>query len=456
MPLAKSIQLLEQTLLDRQLTDSEYQVLSQVIQGKSYGAIAQETSYVEGYLKVVGSRLWRELSTRLGQKVTKKNVYSILNGYLKTIEVRPGSPQITVSYVNESKSSSTVENIQCPRLDGPIPLGSVFYIERSPLEQLAYEEVARPGCLLRIKAPCKFGKSSLLLRLIDYVEQLGYKAVFVDFQEAEQDTLEHLDRVLRWICANMIRQLELSINLEKTWLPALGSKLNFKSFLQDHVFGTLSTPIVLVFNEVNQIFEHHRVAQDFLPMIRSFYEQAQSSERWRKLRLVMAYTTDIYVPLNIKQSPFNVGLPLCLPSFNLAQATTLAEKYALRSLDKHQMEHLMQLLGGQPYLLNRAFYAMAMEKVSLKQLLTTAATPTGIYGTHLHHYLTVLQEQPNLVEALAVIVESSTPVQIDQIAAYRLASMGIAVLDGYQALMSCDLYRDYFRNTLLRAGKVSA
>ena len=184
-------------------------------------------------------------------------------------------------------------------------------------------------------------------------------------------------------------------------------------------------------------------------MLRSFYEQAQSSEGWRKLRLVMAYTTDIYVPLNIKQSPFNVGLPLCLPSFNLAQATVLAQRYGLQALNTHQLLHLMQLLGGQPYLLNRAFYAVATKKVALTQLLKTAATPTGIYGTYLHHYLTVLREQPNLVEALAVIVESVTPVQIDQIAAYRLASMGIVVLDGYQASMSCDLYRQYFKHTLL-------
>ncbi|NEQ48958.1 MAG: hypothetical protein F6K11_02335 [Leptolyngbya sp. SIO3F4] len=458
MPLAQSIQLLEQTLFDRQLTDSEYQVLSQVVQGKSYGAIAQETSYVEGYLKVVGSRLWRELSNRLDQKVTKKNVHSILNDYLRAVQVPSSVQKEQNTAVNHSGSQlfGRMEAGQCPRLDGPIPLGSIFYIERPPLEQLAYEEIARPGCLLRIKAPCKYGKSSLLLRLIDHVEKLGYRAVFVDFQEAEQDTLKNLDRLLRWICANVVRQLNVPINLEEIWFPALGSKLNFKSFLQDQIFEALSIPVVLVFNEVNQIFEHHRVAQDFLPMLRSFYEQAQSSERWRKLRMAMAYTTDIYVPLNIKQSPFNVGLPLCLPSFNLAQATTLAQKYGLHSLDNNQMLRLLQLLGGQPYLLNRAFYAVAVEKVSWTQLLKTATTPTGIYGAHLHHYLTVLREQPSLVETLAVIMESSTPVQVDQIAAYRLASMGIVVLEGYRTSISCDLYRDYFKNTLLQENTVSA
>ena len=468
MPLSKSIQLLEQILFDRRLTDSEHQVLLQVIQGKSYAAIAQDTSYVEGYLKVVGSKLWRELSNRLNQKVTKKNVHLILNDYLLSIQA-PSSPvdteqnvpinapiSVPIGKFMAFQPTTTIEKKQYPRLDGPIPIGSPFYIERSPLEQIAYEETTRSGCLLRLKAPCKYGKSSLLLRLIKHVETLNFKTIVIDFQEAEQDTLEHLDSLLRWICANAIRQLELPIDLEQIWLPALGSKLNFKGFLQDQVFRALSTPVVLVFNEVNQLFEHRRVAQDFLPMIRSFYEQAQSSERWRKLHLVMAYTTDIYVPLNIKQSPFNVGVPLCLPPFTLAQAIALAEKYGLQSLDNHQMQHLMQLLGGQPYLLNRAFYAMAMENVSLSQLLETAATPTGIYGSYLHGYLTVLQNQPTLVEALTVIVDSAMPIQVDHIAAYRLASMGIVILDGYRASISCDLYRDYFRNTLLQVRAMSA
>ncbi|MEM8611962.1 MAG: AAA-like domain-containing protein, partial [Cyanobacteria bacterium P01_H01_bin.105] len=58
-------------------------------------------------------------------------------------------------------------------------------------------------------------------------------------------------------------------------------------------------------------------------------------------------------------------------SFNLAQVTVLDDKYGLQALDHDQVLHLMQLLGGQPYLLNRAFYAMVMEKFPWAKLLTT-------------------------------------------------------------------------------------
>jgi hypothetical protein len=48
---------------------------------------------------------------------------------------------------------------------GPIPLDSPFYINRPPLEEIVYNEIMQPGCLLRIKAPKKMGKSLLLNRL---------------------------------------------------------------------------------------------------------------------------------------------------------------------------------------------------------------------------------------------------------------------------------------------------
>ena len=51
--------------------------------------------------------------------------------------------------------------------------------------------------------------------------------------------------------------------------------------------------------------------------------------------------------------------------------TVLDDKYGLQALDHDQVLHLMQLLGGQPYLLNRAFYAMVMEKFPWAKLLTT-------------------------------------------------------------------------------------
>ncbi len=42
---------------------------------------------------------------------------------------------------------------------GPVPLESPFYIERPPIEQLAYAEVEQPGSLIRIKPPGRWEKA---------------------------------------------------------------------------------------------------------------------------------------------------------------------------------------------------------------------------------------------------------------------------------------------------------
>ncbi|MEG5014439.1 MULTISPECIES: AAA-like domain-containing protein [unclassified Microcoleus] len=58
----------------------------------------------------------------------------------------------------------TVADLEFP--GGPIPLDSRFYIDRSGAEALACAEISKPGGLVRIKAPKKMGKSSLMLRIV--------------------------------------------------------------------------------------------------------------------------------------------------------------------------------------------------------------------------------------------------------------------------------------------------
>ncbi len=56
---------------------------------------------------------------------------------------------------------------------GEVPLNSHFYIQRSPIEQRCYEEISKPGSLIRIKASQQTGKSSLLARILDQAKSQG-------------------------------------------------------------------------------------------------------------------------------------------------------------------------------------------------------------------------------------------------------------------------------------------
>lgn len=440
------LDLLAKNILKRPLSSSERQILLQSWQGHSYDEIAEKASYTSGYLKVVGARLWRDLSRLLGQKVTKKNVYSLLVHHLRERRMVQQQPQQLTPESELFNLERSLGTRAMPFVSGPLSIDSPFYIERPPTELLASQAIERPGCLLRLKAPRRYGKSSLMLRILARADDLGFKTVILDFKDAERLVLGDLERLLRWFCANIARQLGLASSLNDFWDTNLGSKVSCKAFLQEEILKETMPPVLIALNEVNQVFEHPQVAQDFLPLLRSFHEQARRLVSWQKLRLVMVYSTEIYVPLRLNQSPFNVGMSLCLPPFSPEQVDELADKYNLPPFSSTQMTQLMKLLGGQPYLLNRAFYALKELGLAFERLLETAPTPSGIYGDHLQRYLAMLSDQPDLITALEAIIHHGSQVNLDRVSAYKLSSIGLVKLEGYEVKVSCDLYRLYFEH----------
>ena len=325
-----------------------------------------------------------------------------------------------------------------------LALKSPFYVERPPVESLCYQNLSVPGSLTRIKASRHMGKSSLLVRMLEHARSLGYKTVLIDFKSAESDSFSSLNKFLRWFCTAVARQLQLPPALADYWDEETGAKLSTTIYFEDYLFESLDTPLVLALNEVNRVFEHPEIAQDFLPLLRFWYEQAKQGTEFAQMRTVVVHSTDIYVPLNIHQSPFNVGLPVQLQPFSADQTLALAQRYGLTLTDAGLLDDLMSLLGGHPYLLSLAFYHMATQQLDLAKLLTDAPTPAGIYQNHLQECLTQLQQQPLLVDALRRVVSSAVPVVLDISTAHQLASLGLVIQSGDTCRPSCELYRMFF------------
>ena len=57
--------------------------------------------------------------------------------------------------------------------DGPLPLDSPFYVNHPSLQRRVYEEVRKPGALIRIRAPRQWGKTSLINRILAQAETYG-------------------------------------------------------------------------------------------------------------------------------------------------------------------------------------------------------------------------------------------------------------------------------------------
>ncbi|MBD2743442.1 AAA-like domain-containing protein [Coleofasciculus sp. FACHB-1120] len=460
------LEAVEKVLLSRQLTPIEQLILRRSWLGDDYREMAQDSAYSIPHLKEVGSQLWQALSAVLRQRVTKKNLHLLVNLHQQNstgeqqnrVQELPTDTEIEHNFSDNILASETETEQKFP--GGPVPLDSPLYINRPPIEELAYTEITQPGCLLRIKAPKQMGKSSLLIRILARATDVGYKTVSLDFQETDEAIFTSLDKFLRWFCANVSRQLDLKPRLDEFWDEDMGSKVSCKIYFEGYLFKKINSPLVLALNEVNRVFEHPKIALDFLPMLRFWHEQARAVDVWQKLRILVVHTTEIYIPLKLNQSPFNVGVSIRLPQFSSEQVQDLAQRYGLDWSDnvetlspaltyrKAYASLLMEMMGGHPYLVSVALYHLRRGAMTLEALLQVAPTPSGIYSDHLRGHLAMLQDEPQLASALQQVVTADKRVQLEAIAAYKLESMGLIQMDGDRASPSCQLYRLYFRSQL--------
>lgn len=427
---------------DRPLNPTQVMILRGIWQYKTYNQMAMEADYSPGYFTtVVAPELYQRLSHLIGQRVTKRNCRLLLESYA----ANPATPQTkTLEQDIANTSNNNNQNATPCYPSGSVPLKSPFYLERSSIEEQINREIRKPGALIRIKAPKEMGKTSLLLRILDYANQQGYCTVSLNLEQADQAILSDLNQFLRWLCANISRQLRRKPMLDEYWDEDMGSKISSTLYLQDYILDSIDAPLVLALDEVNQIFEHPQIAKDFLPLLRSWYEEAKRLPVWQKLRLVVIHSTEIYVPLQLNQSPFNVGLPIQLEDFNLAEVQQLAQRYGLNWEDEALGKQLMSVVGGHPALVSLAFYHLSRQEITMSQLLETAPTAMGIYAHHLQRHWATLEKQPELARALDTVFNATEPVTLDRILAYKLNSMGIIRQLGDKAIAGCELYRRYF------------
>lgn len=445
----------------RRLKNIEVAVLQGVWQGQKYDQIADATGYAPEYIKHdVGPKLWRTLSISLGEKVSKTNLVAVLLQ-------RVGAPESERSAIEENATqlpNSVISELPI----GIVSLESPFYIERPPIESRCYQEIMRPGALIRIKAPNQMGKTSLMVRILSHAKQQSDQSnttssndapahtVVLSFHQADSRIFTDLDRFLRWFCASITRKLQLQQRVEDYWSDSFGSKGNCTMYFEDCILPQIDRPLILALDHIDEVFLHPEIADDFFSLLRSWYEEASYGQGgnplWQNLRLVIVHSTEVYIPLDVNRSPFNVGLAIELQEFSAQQAIDLAQRHNL-NLSKDDLAQLMNLVSGHPYLLRQAFYYLARQEITLEQLLQTAATDSGIYHRHLHRLLEYFQQQPQLAAAFQQVAQSTEPIELEQMLVFKLHSMGLVKLESDPlefrrancVSSSCELYRQYFK-----------
>ncbi|MBE9198466.1 MULTISPECIES: AAA-like domain-containing protein [unclassified Nodularia (in: cyanobacteria)] len=358
-------------------------------------------------------------------------------------------------YIRQELDTNTrtavATSLQQTPLKGQLAPNSPFYIYRPPAEKQFMGEIFQPGALIRIRAPRQFGKTSLITQGLSQATEYEFRTAVISLQLADREVFSSLSQFLQWLCMMVSRSLDLPHRLEELWNPLFGNNYSCNEYFETYLLPAAQTPLLLVLDEVNVLFNYPDIAADFFGMLRAWYEQARhstgSSELWQRLRLVIAYSTEILLPLNLHQSPFNVGLLIELPAFTPEQVQELAIRYGLEPPAGYTTE-LVKLVGGKPYLTQLSLFHLSQSEKTLEQLLATATLPDSIFNSHLRQQLAYLEQDPELEEVMQLVVKSTQGIELHPSQSFKLQGMGLIRFQNQLAVCSCELYQKYFAQVL--------
>ncbi|MEA5470655.1 AAA-like domain-containing protein [Spirulina sp. 06S082] len=324
---------------------------------------------------------------------------------------------------------------------------SPFYINRLFIEQKCRQTLLQPGSLLRIKAPQQMGKTTLITQVINnIVREKNYRVAIISFKLADRLSTTSLDRLLRWLCANISQQLRLSLKFQEIWdEEILGSKVSCTNYFSSCFLKSEETPLILCLDDIDLLFPHTELYRDFFPLLRFWHEKSRSQSIWQRLRLIVVHSTDIYIKLNINESPFIVGVPIEIPELTSEQVKEWIYKQGLQWNDR-QIEQLIDLVGGFPNLIDLAIAHFQIHRDrDFTEFLEMAVTDSGIYRNLLREKLSILKEKMELLHTIKTILSSQEGIKIDPLLSYQLQSLGLIQYYNGKVKMSCKLYHLYFK-----------
>jgi hypothetical protein len=332
-----------------------------------------------------------------------------------------------------------------PRLEtGAMVLDSPFYVRRRADETLE-RLVTGDGTTTVIKGSRQIGKSSLVARAIAHAKSKGHQCCDVYFDLVGEMQLSGLNSLLDHMARRIARQLKITTKPDDTWDTKLGPIDNLTYYVEEAILPNVAKPIVLVLDDADRIFACP-YRNDFFAFVRGWHNQRATNELWRHLNLVIAHSTDPFLWIqDLDRSPFNVGDVIKLEDFTPNQINQLNDAHHRPLKNRSDLDDLIALVGGHPYLIRQALYAMTTNSWSMPRLREVAPDEKiGPFGDHLKEWIGYLQHNKDLQGALRDVLTRG--ICQDESHFQRLRAAGLIVGSSRTNVqIRCRLYEQYFK-----------
>ena len=416
----------------QQNRSSDYPVILPVRLNLPFGS---DTNYdLAGYLNRIQQRIWENDSDT---EVIINEILDVVNNN----HIPDLLEQKEVFVLDIKTDDVPPPNAPLELPEGQVRIDSPFYVERV-IDKNCFEEILRPGSLIRIKAPRQYGKTSLLSRLIEHSSNHGHKVVSLSLHFLDQTIINNLEKLLKLICNYTASKLKIPPQMEEYWDEYGALKMSCSNYFEEYILENVNSPVILAIDEADRLFSIEHISDDFFSMIRGWHEVSKTNPVWEKLKIILVHSTEAYLAVNnINQSPFyNVGFEAKLPAFNKDEISRLAVMHGIH-LNEDELNDILMSIGGHPYLVRRTFYEMANNQISFRDLMDSGTLGESPFGDHLRRSLWNLKEDQNLVDAMSRILNEKSC--RDDKTCYLLQAAGLIKGDPPDVEVSCLLYEKY-------------
>lgn len=415
-------------------------------------AIARYVPYVLGMNQAIGDRAAIEFAKgfygALFEGRSVKDAFELGKNLIALKNIPEAQTPVLITRTAARNAVSNAANNAANNNDvNLVQMDGRWYVVQTQIENRCREELLKPGALIRIKSPSKMGKGMLKARLLEFAQSQGYRTVTVDLREANQETFGHINQFLQWLCAYVADSLEIEANPEENWKKILGASTNCTKYMEKFLLDADESPLVIAITNFDYVFNYPHVENDFLGLLRGWFEKVNVKKVWGKLRQIIVFSEEALVTHDINQSPFNVGLSIELDELTPEQVLVLANAYALQ-WSMSEVERLVSMIGGHPFLVHGALEHLRYHNHDLQTLLETAASDEGIYKSYLHELWRQLEADPELVAAMRKVAIADGAVRLERRELVKLDSMGLLKYKGADSLPRCELYKIYFGDRL--------
>ncbi len=294
---------------------------------------------------------------------------------------------------------------------GTVQAGGGLYIARHADQELL--ELCRGGAFAYVLTSRQVGKSSLMVRTDQRLDQEGIRSVIVDLTQLGVQVTEEA-----WylgMLTTIAEDLGVKTEVIEWWRTRahLGRTQRLTQFFQEVLLAEIPQRLVIFVDEIDTTLGL-QFTDDFYAAIRYIYNARAIAPEYQRLSFVLiGVATPSDLISDPRRTPFNIGARVDLADFTFNEALPLIEGLELPSA--HAREVLgwcMKWTGGHPYLTQRLCRAVAEQYRSLWTEAEIAATVAGTFFGK-------MSEQDHNLQFVRDMLTRRAPDPVRVLAAYR-------------------------------------